>query len=80
MNKPEDIPQDAWNLAARFMERSYSFGAKEFAARAIIAAKAEEREACAKLAEGEVLNPFSTPSHDASAREIAAAIRKRGEG
>jgi len=43
MSKPEDISQEAWDLAARFMERSYPYGAKEFAARAIMAATEAER-------------------------------------
>lgn len=51
MSKPADIPQAAWDLAARFMERSYPHGAKEFAARAIMAAKAEERQVFVEMIE-----------------------------
>jgi len=49
MNKPDDVPQGAWDLAARFMERAYPHGAKEFAARAIMAAKKEAFEEAAEM-------------------------------
>jgi hypothetical protein len=54
--KPEDITDEAWNAAGRFCSDTAArlpgaVSVEEFVARAIMAAKAEEREACAKLIE-----------------------------
>lgn len=57
MSKPDDIPQDAWDAAEKvhmlphFKFSSWRYVLSTDIARAIVAAKAEEREACAKLAE-----------------------------
>ena len=85
MSKPEDIPQDVWTraLAAsvlifdRLLDEGriavISIEARDQAAvpiaRAIMAAKAEEREACAAIADDWV----------GGAEYIANAIRKRAE-
>lgn len=50
MNKPDDVPQDVWDMAAGLMERAYPFGAKEFAARAILS----ERTRCAEICDAEI--------------------------
>lgn len=99
MSRPEDIPQDVWDDAVLHFELATSMfpvcqmphlldTGVAFIARAILAAKAEEREACATLAfafnedvpEHFSAMPFSLDAAAgwASAR-IAAAIRKRGE-
>jgi hypothetical protein len=50
MGKPDDIPQDVWDKVAELV---WSPKDDDFTAiaRAILAAKAEEREACAQLAD-----------------------------
>ena len=56
MTKPDDIPQDVWD-AVYFLDWVRGDGwplalpPKEVAARAIMSARAEEREACAKIAD-----------------------------
>lgn len=58
-SRPEDIPQDVWDRAALISEQrfqskycphQFKFLAEDIA-RAIMAAKAEEREACAAMAD-----------------------------
>ena len=105
MSKPENIPQDVWDHAQAFLiaapvvthpadNRADTFITINdpivAIARAIMAAKAEEREACAQLADKlAVIDPEENgvdPYEEweiacrVSARGIAAAIRKRGEG
>lgn len=86
MSRPEDIPEEVLMAAADvaimlpgFPSIEATSDAVERIARAIMAAKAEEREACAKLADEERLNPFNSGGMDTAFREIAKAIRKRGE-
>ena len=58
-----------------------SFGAKELERFAALVA-AHEREACAKVADGELMNTnmlTSYPPKSSAAWNIAAAIRARGE-
>jgi hypothetical protein len=57
MTKPEDIPQSVWDVAKVLVFGEYfteSAGIAEVA-RAILAAKAEEREACELIAETEAV-------------------------
>lgn len=55
MNKPDDIDQHAWDKAATYADDPGSYawtcgdGAQIAIARAIMDAKAEEREACAAI-------------------------------
>lgn len=104
MSRPEDIPQDIWDAAEAVGEAIYGRHergwvmwplvsehgnpAQEIVARAILAAKAEEREACAELADAQAVEPDpdeQDPYDDyemgcrGTARRLAAAIRKRGE-
>lgn len=86
--KPDDVSQEAWAATCEInLILPYSYVQGQIA-RAIDAAKAEQREADAKIAEGfiatEALFPFSedsTANHAAAvgqeyaADEIAAAIR-----
>lgn len=90
MSKPNDIPQDVWDRSlsafdemCRVVEGSDD---REIIARAILAAKAEEREACAVKAEQYPFRSFERQEPDKSVygwarcrREIAAAIRQRGK-
>ena len=97
MSKPEDIPQDAWDAAFNAMPllliRNYDRSPIVLVlhvniARAILAAKAEEREACATDAEERhriwgthaQIKGIEVEDDISACREIAAAIRKRGEG
>ncbi len=100
MSKPEDIPQDVWDVAVNLASSLYLntddegrayIPSDEFptVARTIMAAKAEEREACATIIQE---NMLCSDSHGVevllprggSGNEVgfayAAAIRKRGEG
>lgn len=95
MSKPEDIPQDVWDAAAikalEYVEwlipqpdyvSDSEFVLTQVLARTILAAKAEEREACAQVAD-EHSGPFAEGSifgagETFAANKIAAAIRKRG--
>ena len=96
MSKPEDIPQDVWEAAFETIAVGYdnAYIHQEDIARAIMAAKAEEREACAALVEAftPIRPAFVTEDeggikwpHPAEQQPIyqpgklAAAIRKRGE-
>lgn len=96
MSKPDDIPQDVWDMAANTLDdHAYNPLRVIPIARAIMAAKAEEREACAKLVDDAGQNqrktalhslkwgvPEDTANHRYMAdrhAEVAAAIRKRGE-
>lgn len=49
MEKPEDIPQSDWDASMAFKNRvdASSMSAQEFVARAMMAAREEENEACA---------------------------------
>lgn len=108
MSKPEDIPQDVWDKAMSFLEaspmvsipctsddRCHLINDPQTAiARAIMDATAEEREACAKIADvfelerpGDQLEFIDKHSgynwdagFDAGCTLTARAIRKRGEG
>jgi len=100
MTKPEDIPQDVWDAAMNVLlanvDQEYMQTPVERTARAIIAAKAEEREDIWAIASGNAvgereLERMAREANDAEgallhallAREneqLAAAIRKRGEG
>ena len=92
--KPDDVSQEAWDAAAAAVGAPDGLGyAKVFTdriARAIMAAKAEEREACARLAQradeyvlhDDRLEGLSFAGLDALVERdarIADAIRKRGE-
>lgn len=103
MSKPQDIRQDVWDKAMSFLEaspmvsipctsddRCHLINDPQTAiARAILAAKAEEREACAVVAEmghweHRTEGNFHTGHSYAvwcgpTGPMIAAAIRKRGE-
>lgn len=77
MTKPDDIPQDVWakaqEVALDIHVDKYGVldfdGAEIAISRAILAAKSEEREECAKIA-------FRVAQHvNASADDIANAIR-----
>lgn len=76
MTKPDDIPQDVWDKASKHVVYTARIAVNEAqqvsVARAIIAAKAEEREKCADLA---WVQAKQGATHD----QIASAIRKRGE-
>jgi len=81
--KPDDIPQDVWTIARGCIEvREFVIAMPPNSiariARAIMAAKAEEREACAKVAAhlNGWGNDFGRGGH---ADHIAAEIRRRGE-
>lgn len=103
MSKPEDIPQDVWNSTTETFDQMLGCsgypGARDDSiavlARAIMAAKKEEREACAQVAV-EIAAGRMRQSHEAkaankraefrdfesmsmSATDVAFAIRKRGE-
>jgi len=98
MSKPEDIAQDVWDLALCFVEDAQYTPIEivGVVSRAIIAAKAEEREDIWAIASGNAvgereLERTAREANDAEgallhallAREneqLAAAIRKRGEG
>ena len=81
MSKPEDIPQDVWDAATEAFDQILPFNSHPVTgitiiARAIMAAKAEEREACLNeisILAGTPLQPQSALAHAYS------AIRKRGE-
>jgi hypothetical protein len=89
MCKPEDISQDAWEKAVSIAMGDGVIPGTMFTdayvvpiARAIMAAKAEEREACALEADApadayEAYGAFETANEF---RQVAHAIRKRGEG
>lgn len=74
MSKPDDIPQDVWEVARNVygslwaQQSNSEIGGTEREedvidiARAILAAKAEEREACAKAADNEELTGIP-PAH-----------------
>lgn len=107
LDKPDDIPQDVWDVAwdlvcdAEAEKVPYYAMSDEitvarkldtlYIARALMAAKAEEREACALVAEAETLTGTPPAWADpmqiavvagtvtATAKSIAAAIRERGE-
>lgn len=53
MAKPDDIPQSDWDASLSFKSRvdASSMSAQEFVARAMMAAREEEREAILKVAE-----------------------------
>jgi len=96
MDRPDWCPQDVWDEATGWTEAMHSVQATGLAdkwtpvpiiARAILAAKAEEREDVARLVEDYEpdLKPWDGPTERANARsatdyaciDIAAAIRKR---
>lgn len=68
MAKPADIPQDVWETAGK---TGHPNGMKEAIARAIIAAKAEERQVFIDM-----IDQFGSAKLIARCR---AAIRERGE-
>lgn len=83
MSKPEDIPEEVWGTAFDHMDchcpeammgdDSLQTSVHRAIARAIMAAKAEEREACVQIVFGSYRN------HTARCSRIVRAIRKRGE-
>lgn len=93
MTKPDDIPQDVWDRAddLAFYDPATEgrdgslnrYKLREAIARAIMAAKAEEREACAGIADAELLRnrdgEVCIIDENACPSRIAAAIRNRGE-
>jgi hypothetical protein len=93
MAKPDDIPQDVWDAALEPSEKAYiAFRydeAQAIVARAMMAAAAKEREACALIADKNAqIDPQEDnvdPSEEfeiggrVRARAVAAAIRKRGK-
>ena len=87
--KPDDISQEAWD-AAGSIKPLPAFKFAEWAqvlhadiARAIMAAKAEEREACAAVANNELARQSGSDAwangYRSACAEIADRIRKRGE-
>lgn len=86
MSKPEDIPQDVWD---KTYEWAAAFNADPFmtvgdvVARAIMAAKAEERRECEYAAR--TIDPDRSKDlgwfagFEAARSQAATAIRKRGE-
>jgi len=80
MTKPSDIPQDIWTAAGVHVRTtSHLLSSTEIIARAILAAKAEQREADAKLAD-DFGDAFGMGGDDGEMLPIspfiAAAIRK----
>lgn len=85
MSKPYDV---ALAIQQKYGDENWSFELREAIHDAILAAKAEERESCAHVAED-----YATPTDiwerqelmlariatDYACIDIAAAIRKRGE-
>lgn len=89
MSRPEDIPQDVWDAAIRCAATALrnlpdDHGDVSFEiatiARAILAAKAEERAACALICDEEIERAKAFgPHHVPIIAGIRSAIRKRGE-
>lgn len=84
MGKPEDIPQDVLDsaeIALTFLPSPKFSAQVTSVARAIMASKAEEREACAKEAEA-LRVAWSSSEYSGAFNDgcntVAAAIRKRG--
>jgi hypothetical protein len=87
-SKPETVSQEAWDAANMAVVHApeYTQRLHEDVARAIMAAKAEEREACAKVADEYVWDEHALAQATAIGKavhhqfvEIAVAIRKRGD-
>lgn len=79
MTKPDDIPQDVWDAAIDALHTDWNDPALAMA-RTILAAKTEEREACACLAEGMRYGHLDLYAQEVArdrADDIAGAIRKR---
>lgn len=94
--RPDDIPQDVWDAAEKpyfriclDIEAGQHWDIRPTIARAILAAKAEEREAIIQLCEAEK-QAFRSPEYAANQplgslverfaiSECIAAIRKRGD-
>lgn len=87
MSRPEDIPVDVWDHVERAVVPMSILGSEvgnstvANCCRAIMAAKAEEREACAQILDerAQDFNRQRDPGMANSCRSHAAAIRKRGE-
>lgn len=91
MARPEDIPQDVWDQAFEHMDchcpeammdsDELQQSVHAAIARAIMAAKAEERRACLEAALGEQLDGDTDDDTDRAymraINDAAAAIRKR---
>lgn len=86
MNKPDDVSQDAWERACAATDSPFPTDI-EAIARAIDAATAAEREACAHVADEHAKNWSGTRNLDMAVEEatkdehaesIATAIRNRG--
>lgn len=86
--KPDDVTQNAWDMAVRLPIVSQNFDDDDLVtiARAITAAVAAEREACAQVADRWTVepDPDETDPYDeyemggrSSARSVASAIRSR---
>lgn len=99
MSKPDDIPQDLWDHVERAVVPMGILGSDvgnrtvQNCCRAIMAAKAEEREACASICDiaaehclqarnqHPLLSKLRVSNHGAMtlAEDLAEVIRKRGE-
>lgn len=95
--QPDWCPQEVWSAATGWVEAHASMQATGAAstslpvsiiAKAILAAKAEEREACIATANGERVLPFyvnpaeateADKAYDMAIDHVTDAIRKRGE-
>ncbi len=70
MSKPEDIPQDVWDAAGEAASGFFGTGLTKIIARAIMAARAEERQVFVDMIE-----QFGSAKLITHCR---ASIRKRG--
>ena len=84
MGKPEDIPQDVWDAAVHAFHDDWD-NPPLVMARAIMAAKAEEREACLSIVRERIWTDPDRASEiefggHLTAVGISDEIRRRGEG
>lgn len=94
--RPDDVTQEAWDSAQRWMEEGFFYnpsypedemtGLRRTIASAIMAAKAEEREACIAAANDERVLPFYVnpaeatepdKAYDQAIDHVVDAIRNR---
>lgn len=88
MSKPEDIPQDVWDVALRVWAELLTadhVGDPEVAhrdvdeiARAILAAKAEEREACLVAIRALHADAWGITEEQSALEDAIAALQRRG--
>ena len=81
MSKPEDIPQDVWDVADQVLCAFSDRHLRQAIALLIMTAKAEERETCACIADdyagsGMVVGGSTGSAHQTK-KDIAAAINAR---